>query len=128
MLTKQQIFDKVKNHLLTQNKKCEMGDTCLYRHGDLKCAAGIFIEDEIYRPAMEDNTWLALVDKYPELRVITNQEGHKLIEKLQEIHDDRLVEDWEASLNEIKLDYTIDTLELTLDSDTLELGIAKHVS
>jgi hypothetical protein len=48
-MTKQEIFDKVAAHLLTQRKRCvnQTGD-CVYRSDDgLKCAAGCLIPDDV---------------------------------------------------------------------------------
>lgn len=60
-MTKQEIFDKVVNHLKTQrqmsnlpNQPAEALPLCAYRgHGDCKCAIGIFIPDDGYSAAME---------------------------------------------------------------------------
>ena len=48
--TEQQVFDQVKNHMLTQMKKSMLesnGDPCAYRGFDgLQCAAGCLMSDE----------------------------------------------------------------------------------
>jgi hypothetical protein len=61
-MTKQEIFDRVKTHLLTQNERAasasgsDLGD-CSYRivvgEKTLKCAIGCLIPDELYRPELE---------------------------------------------------------------------------
>ena len=70
MLTPQETFTQIKNHLLKQNEKSMAQDEldpdpdplnwkgkCLYRGPNgLKCAAGIMIPDDFYKPEM-DRGW-----------------------------------------------------------------------
>ena len=64
-MTLQEIYDKVVNHLRTQNAKslsfvCDTDEhaSCAYRgDGGLKCAAGCLITDELYDNNMEDLAW-----------------------------------------------------------------------
>lgn len=80
--TAQEVFDQVVNHLRKQNKQSLANSKCLYRYGDLKCAAGCLISDEEYHRDMEGSTWLILVDK---LGIPNAHES--LIFALQDIHD-----------------------------------------
>lgn len=50
---KQEIYNKVRDHLLAQGKRAGTATRCLYRHGNLKCAIGSLIPDEAYDPAIE---------------------------------------------------------------------------
>jgi hypothetical protein len=60
-MTRREIFETVKNHLLTQGKKAwvfqddpDQPGPCLYRTDDgLRCAVGCLIPDELYDPRME---------------------------------------------------------------------------
>ena len=53
-MTKQEVFDKVATHLLTQNKRSLEDTSCVYRAKDgSMCAAGCLIPDEEYTPALE---------------------------------------------------------------------------
>lgn len=101
----QEVFDQIKNHLLSQNKKCgEKGsylfqDDCYYRLFDnesqkvLKCAAGCLISDEEYKEKFEKNSWEELIDEFG------FPKKHKLlIIALQVIHDNYKVEEWEEAL------------------------------
>ncbi len=49
-LTRQEIFDRVATHLLKQKAKAIQpgGATCRYRSGDLKCAIGCLIPEDVY--------------------------------------------------------------------------------
>lgn len=93
-MTKQEIFDIVAKHLLTQNcKALGLDGRCSYR-GDAgtKCAVGILISDEEYYPEMEgfNVTGLKLPDRLlPHIDFLT---------RFQIIHDGCNVEDWEALL------------------------------
>lgn len=45
-MTKQEIFDKVARHLLTQNKRASRNNECAYLSDDgLKCAAGCLLQE-----------------------------------------------------------------------------------
>ena len=60
-LSKREIFDKIKNHLLTQMKKSSakhslysMSESCLYRQKNgLMCAVGCLIKDKAYSSNLE---------------------------------------------------------------------------
>lgn len=99
-MTKQEIYNKVKAHLLKQNEKSmalvpDRGKpVCAYR-GDngMMCAAGILIPDELYSPEMENKPWLSMTDDF-ELNI-----GHRrFIQDLQSIHDHYDPPQWEAQL------------------------------
>lgn len=70
MLTAQQIFDKVVNHLRTQGRAAHApnGTGCMYRNDEgLSCAVGCLIPDSHYRPEFDDPGLIAqLIDKQPD--------------------------------------------------------------
>lgn len=104
MMNRQEIFDKVAVHLLTQNKRSKNTDVegdpyCKYRGTDnLMCAAGILITDDRYKVEMENKGWDKLIPIYPELQEITDEGGHTVINDLQSTHDVVSVEDWKLNL------------------------------
>ena len=55
-MTRQEVFDKVYTHFVTEGNPPSMdGQECLYRGPNgLKCAAGLFIPDELYLESMEE--------------------------------------------------------------------------
>ncbi len=54
-MTLQEIFDKVRTHLLTQGEQCAFGGNCKYRGDNGKmCAVGCLIPDALYNPEIED--------------------------------------------------------------------------
>jgi hypothetical protein len=99
--TEQAIFDQVGKHLLTQNKKSERNDKCVYRSPEgLKCAAGCLISDEEYNPAMdsdgEGTSWESLIK-----RELIETDKHKfIIRDLQRIHDDHYPDRWKSKLQD----------------------------
>ena len=68
--TKQQIFDQVATHLLTQNKQAKIingtNTSCMYHvpDTDLKCAEGCIIADLKYDETCETRTWHDAIKLY----------------------------------------------------------------
>lgn len=108
--TKQQVFEQVAKHLLTQYQRSinEFG-YCMYRgQNGCKCAAGCLIADDEYMEYFEDKTWNTLVVKndFPS--------NHKeIIRDLQDIHDCFIVQEWKEELKDLgkKYDLSIDFIE-----------------
>lgn len=95
--TAQEVFDQVKNHLLSQKAQSKMDDMCLYRNPNgLKCAAGCLIGDDEYVPEMDDRPssgWRELV-----LEGLVPKDHDTLIRRLQEVHDLYNVDGWSKKL------------------------------
>lgn len=86
-MTNQEIFDKVVNHLLTQNEKAMTKFRCQYRTEDgLKCAIGCLIPDEKYRREFDDKA-LVVIELMEFLPNIITIKNIPLLEDLQYIHD-----------------------------------------
>jgi hypothetical protein len=117
-MTDQEIFDKVATHLLTQMQPSEsyyLGQ-CAYRgDGDLMCAVGCLIPDELYNSAIEGyrvhnvvGTNIILYefltkDSYgPEARI-------EFLASLQRIHDTIHPECWKEKLSEAADQYNLDS-------------------
>ena len=123
---KQELFDKVSKHLLTQNAKSvrfrpvyDQWPECRYR-GDnhLSCAVGCLIDDKYYNPDCEGvsvPTDLANISSYSEdkrplvlANSLTKSLGYSLntaelslLRSLQFIHDTYEVEDWKRELKDL---------------------------
>lgn len=81
--TLQEIFNIVSKHLLNQRQKSILNSFCAYRgENGLKCAAGILIPDDEYKPEFEQNRWHVLVSE----NLVQNKFSQEIAE-LQEIHD-----------------------------------------
>lgn len=93
--TRQQVFDQVVTHMRAQKVQSmrEDGDACVYRAGELKCAAGCLMTDEEYNPLMDvqsgDNgtefgtSWSSLINR----ELVPSTDHDDLITRLQSIHD-----------------------------------------
>lgn len=107
-VTLRQVFDFVKNHLLTQNKisAYSMG-SCLYRgpYGSA-CAVGCLIPDNKYTPTLEGHNLTSLLGLkgkcFSDLFDFTVMDYQKdlksMLDKLQGIHDNAEVFRWKQEL------------------------------
>lgn len=120
MLNKQEVFDKVARHLLTQNRRSIAtpiyeNSRCSYR-GDnkTKCAIGCLIEDKFYDKDFEGATVaVAAVKRALEMSgIFIDSYDYVLeigfLENLQQIHDNELVENWLKHLNRVAISYNLD--------------------
>ncbi len=100
-MTSLEVFEFVKNHLLTQGKRSLLSNKnqCAYRSDkdDTKCAAGCLIADDEYQKGWETTSWCILVDQ----GLVPNVHS-KLIDKLQVIHDVHEPSSWSEKLNELE--------------------------
>lgn len=95
--TLQEIFDIVSIHLMKQYETSFLkGKTCAYR-GDrgLKCAAGILIPNNEYKPEFEKKTWHTLTAE----GFVENKFSDE-IRQLQIIHDFECCRNWCYKLTE----------------------------
>jgi len=102
-MNKQEIFDKVKEHLLKQDACSETDDDCAYRGKDgLKCAIGILIPDSLYEKSMESSSIKGVLDCYPDVKDYIDPDGEniELLTDLQVIHDNGYPCEWEEKLTE----------------------------
>lgn len=100
MLTKQEIFDTVKTHLLKQNARAINGIMCKYRtDAGLKCAAGVLIKDEFYTPELESHSAkYSIVQEALEKSGVSEDDIPFVIE-LQRIHDFKEIAEWPLELS-----------------------------
>lgn len=97
-MTKQEIFDKVASHLLTQRERSASDNgACLYRGPrGLKCAAGFLIPDDIYTVDMEGENAEFVFTHFFKLSAF--REHVTLVLRLQAIHDNFGVDLWKDKL------------------------------
>ena len=106
-MNKQETYDKVCSHLLTQRAKSlhnkhEDIQSCAYRGDEGRtCAIGCLIADAYYNPSMEgvgvENMSVQKALRFSGVDLsFTN-----LLAKLQSVHDVYEVEDWETRLRAI---------------------------
>lgn len=98
-MDKQEIFDKVAVHLLTQMKKSLITFFgCAYRSDDgLKCAIGVLIPDNKYHGELEGEGagCCAVLEA-----IGVGYELGNFLEELQEIHDGHQPQYWQRELRE----------------------------
>ncbi len=121
-LTPQEIFTKVVNHLRKQRRQAVSSNgTCMYRAGDLRCAAGCLIDDIYYDERIEAQSVIHLESEYPSfepqknlLREVLEKSGRsfkdfELVFDLQCVHDGNPeVERWEARFRQLAEDYALE--------------------
>jgi hypothetical protein len=102
-LTKQQVFDKVKKHLLTQNKRAlDRGGSCLYRAAEgLTCAAGCLISDDVYSHSLEGKSASSVAVARALEASGVSREYNDLVCSLQCMHDIDAPENWPVTMKEI---------------------------
>lgn len=103
----QEIYDAVKEHLLTQNVQClnEVGN-CAYRgDGGLKCAVGALIPDEDYIKDMESSGITRLIYLFPQCEWMAPYS--QLLTHLQCVHDSNLPDNWEQELAGVARTYNL---------------------
>lgn len=104
--TAQEVFERVANHLLTQNKKSTGLDfSCKYRGlNNTKCSVGSLISDDEYKCEFEGMRWHTIVVKYE-----ITQAHLRLIMELQKIHDYIDICNWKCWLITTGKDNNLDT-------------------
>lgn len=124
-MNKQEVFNRVRDHLLKQGAKSMMsrndgvGDDCQYRGPNgLQCAVGCLITDEAFARGVEDERNFNSVAIYnwrvkQALRESGIEFGDysndlKLLSALQEVHDVHPVEQWPSLLRDVALRYGVD--------------------
>lgn len=100
--SRQQLFDHVAKHLLTQKEKAQDGNYCKYRDRDgRRCAVGACIPDSLYRAAFETIGIESLMEKYPEIRELFPERSAVLLSNLQLLHDNCETKDWARHLTNL---------------------------
>lgn len=98
-MKKQEIFDKVAAHLLTQGRKSFKNGRCAYRgDGGLACSAGCLIPDKMYDPEMEGLGVTSLFRCYPAVKKLIGKNNKDLLYDLLRIHDHWESTNWEERL------------------------------
>lgn len=119
-----EIFNTVKTHLLTQNRRAYNDDIgCVYLNDSgLKCAVGCLIPDHLYDENMENaQAGECLLsdseDMNPNNKILKsvltevlggiNQEKMMLLARLQNVHDSHTVDTWAEKLDAIELSFNL---------------------
>lgn len=112
LATKQQIFDQVATHLLTQKvKSATATGSCKYRYNGLMCAAGCLMSDDEYKDTLEGASWvrLAYAGQVPE-------QNKDFVQSLQRIHDTYLASNWFTRLESFAIVHELSFDEVKYNS------------
>ena len=114
----QEIFDKVCNHLLKQNKMCQdQNNNCVYLATDgTKCTVGSLIPKKLYKKDIEGIYFyegsLRSIDETKTIimksilkKIGVNSRHYKLLGQLQDIHDHLETAEWPNALLRIAKRY-----------------------
>lgn len=108
-MNNQEVYDKVKAHLLTQNAKSISKDgDCKYRmiRSTKRCAIGCLIPDELYSKDLEgEGVYTLAQDEELGLKDFFAGVSIDLLVDLQCMHDGDKPSKWPTILNEIAKDY-----------------------
>lgn len=112
-MTRQEIFDKVARHLLTQNEK-SIADVlvgeggCAYRGANgLKCAIGCLIPDKYSLWEYEGSSVAALLLSGDFSEYLGGMENEDFLDRLQFMHDTYAVEEWRWALENFAKDFNL---------------------
>ena len=101
--TEQEVFNQIATGLMEQGKKSLVNGRCCYRSDDgSKCAAGMLIADDEYKPVFdkrgtrgESSDWEGIV-----LMGYATKAHKELIMQLQNIHDTFEPSEWKERLRD----------------------------
>ena len=111
-MTKREIFNKVRSHLLAQ-KRTSITETgfhgrigCAYRGNDgTACAVGCLIDDEHYRPECEGKSIASNEVSSALLRSgVDSYDHYYFLHRLQSIHDSKHPSEWARLLEGMEKD------------------------
>jgi len=119
-MTKQEIFNKVSNHLTKQNAVSKKNGSCAYRGEDRHmCAVGCLIPNELYKTNMENATpYSGLLDKVLETIGMESDKGKMFLRDLQLIHDSHDPPYWKKHLRDFAERYELTTPECILEEES----------
>ena len=112
-------FDTIAEHLLTQNRKSlDRSGECVYRGPNgARCAIGAIIPPEAYKPNMEGENVLTLLEQdLRPLLALSDADSKTTTDfyiDMQNIHDANEPEDWPKLLAESALERGLDTSIIT---------------
>ena len=109
-MDRQEIYNQIQTHLLTQNQKSLMpnGKGAYRGLAGLKCALGIFIPDELYSLDLEGKSVkeISAFFRFPN-GPIENCQDMSFLFKLQDIHDGCPIENWETALESLAYEFSL---------------------
>lgn len=109
-MNKQEVYFKVRNHLLTQMKRSVNLGRCRYRGPNgLKCAIGCLIPDERYSRDIEGLTADSIL--ISNLVGATTDSDRQFLRDLQLVHDSNIPRDWNIRLQDVAIKYGLEPIQ-----------------
>ncbi len=118
-MNRQETYNRVKSHLLTQNRRSMGEEGCAYR-GDrgTTCAIGCLIPDTAYSPEFEGDSISFILHK-PARHPLTDtlvdvlgvtewQSDCAFLSRLQKVHDNEAVADWKNALERLAYEWDLE--------------------
>lgn len=109
---RQEVFDRVCKHLLTQGERSELDGRCTYRgDGGRMCAIGCLIDNAHYQKTLEGSSiWISFVRDAvaKSLNFDLEKSDMFLLSALQGCHDDIPSEEWYGTLEYIAYSYDLE--------------------
>ena len=122
--TDRDVFEFIKNHLLTQGERSIMEDeaTCAYLGTDgKKCAVGALIREDIYHSSIEEKPVNHSLVRSAVTKSVPNWIINlEMLGELQSIHDSANEYDWEMvswKLDEFEVDKLVDDDYTPIEED-----------
>ena len=105
-MTRQEVFDTVATHLMTQRERASLNGQCQYKDPEgLKCAVGCLIPDDVYSPQMEGKSVRVLLASSPGIMLRPLAAHLNMLSSLQDVHDRVHVSHWSRRLFRIAETY-----------------------
>jgi hypothetical protein len=112
---RQEVFDKVARHLLTQKERATIYDpaqgmdVCRYRADNgMRCAIGCLIPDDYYQIRMEGMTVSSLFTEFPQLLALFDYTVEpSFLQALQNVHDNNSPNLWKQALTDFATIYKL---------------------
>ena len=119
VMTKQEAMDIVAEHLLRQGCKALGAHGCFYRIGELKCAVGALIPDELYQDRFENMTLANIMRALPQ---IFGGISIWFLGELQHVHDGSAPVRWPLNLRNVCTEHSLHVPQCVTDALLGEKG------
>jgi hypothetical protein len=111
LLTLQETFTTIADHLLSQRRRSTRAGACMYRASGraddpVRCAVGCLIPDDRYTPTFEGSAWSMIGHALRRVNLIAPDMG-TLLNRAQELHDWTPVQHWPAALYDLACDLKV---------------------
>ena len=113
-MNRQQVYETVRNHLITQNVKSVNNLNAGVYRGRIgrKCAIGVIIPDDLYKPEFDEVNHNAdirsIIQRFGAINVLgyeVDEQDIEFLDELQQIHDQYDPAVWASKLSQFATDW-----------------------